>query len=151
MFCKSFGMELLMLETIEEYNNFTHILNTSYRSYLETHTHIGGTKEGREYWYWASTGKRIDYQLNWHAGQPDNAGGVEFCMDIVNSSNGIEINDLPCFTETYLFRFICEKTQKKNESDFQTTNKIKKKVSNLNAPDNIKFKHKISFDIELSN
>lgn len=51
-----------------------------------------------------ATGSAAEY-LHWSAGQPDNIGGVEHCVELWRSTRSFQMNDVQC--ETNLF-FICE-------------------------------------------
>ena len=76
---------------------------------------LGGNDINNEgYWVWAesdgSDGIAIEstggWNIEWNSGQPDNAGGVEDCMEINRFTND-NMNDLPCTAEPR--GFWCEK------------------------------------------
>lgn len=51
-----------------------------------------------------ATGRTAEY-FNWSAGQPDNTGGVEHCVELWRSTSSFQMNDVQC--ETKLF-FVCQ-------------------------------------------
>ncbi|XP_023160798.2 C-type lectin 37Db isoform X1 [Drosophila hydei] len=51
-----------------------------------------------------ATGKDAQF-LRWSAGQPDNIGGVEHCVELWRASSSFQMNDAPCETSLH---FICE-------------------------------------------
>ncbi|KAH8415023.1 hypothetical protein KR215_011193, partial [Drosophila sulfurigaster] len=53
----------------------------------------------------SSTSGRNARYLNWSAGQPDNTGGVEHCVELWRSSTSFQMNDVQCET---ILHFICE-------------------------------------------
>lgn len=109
-------MELLMMETEDEQNFILNLINERFQNYFEEFTHIGGTREGSATdWYWASTGRSIEYKIKWLPGTPDNFPnnmGIEYCMSIANmkGSNSAFLNDSPCYTEFSVWRVICERS-----------------------------------------
>ena len=56
-------------------------------------------------WQWSSSDNIITYKP-WWTGQPDNAGGIEDCLEIACRSANCDFNDLPCTHKSY---FICER------------------------------------------
>ena len=77
---------------------------------------IGGNDiNGEGNWRWAesdgSDGIRIEgeggWNIPWNTGQPDNAGGIEDCMEINRWAGQPYINDIPC--NYNLGAYICEK------------------------------------------
>ena len=101
-------MKLAILGTKEEELWFLKTWNETGFNATYEHAYLAGTDEGSPgQWYWATTGKLIEYQLMWKAGAPDNLGGNEHCLDLYSGA----FNDAPC-TEGYKFAFICEKVNK---------------------------------------
>lgn len=120
--CKSYGMDLVSLDTINSGQAESQLFLQSckqydfYRSFggyfvfFEQSTHVGAiTTVGgsRDNWYWLKSGNRIDYPLSWGPGQPDNSGGHEFCLALLRDNSGnFSFNDMDCEAELH---FICEK------------------------------------------
>lgn len=73
-FCQSFGMEILSLETYDEAVNFMKLCEYNYYI-MDTNTYIGGYTtqlKNPNTWYWVNSGRKIDYNLAFGLGMPDN-------------------------------------------------------------------------------
>lgn len=99
-------MTLLELNSNQEYQEFKRIFMTN-SALFELHTYIGGTKMNSNSWYWINTGKTID-TIQWGRGEPNGAHVQDYCTDILRQEDDLVINDLPCRSTQYIFKFICE-------------------------------------------
>lgn len=56
-----------------------------------------------------NSGKKIDYELKFGAGEPNNYDGKEFCLSLVRMNGGeyFHYNDYDCSDTTG--RFVCQK------------------------------------------
>ena len=118
--CKSYGMNLLSIESSEELTNIRNIYKLN-SSIFEAHTYIGGTNLFNESWYWVGSGNQITLnQSEWIENGPNGQHNEEFCTDIYarqNRDNEIVVNDVPCRSTKYIWDFICERIVMKNEVD----------------------------------
>ncbi|KAG8261889.1 mannose binding [Homalodisca vitripennis] len=65
-----------------------------------------GTNYPEGHWIWMSTGDTLPDFTDWLPGEPNNNGGNENCLHLVESNNqGYMWNDIPC---TELMYPICE-------------------------------------------
>ncbi|XP_044748513.1 C-type lectin 37Db-like [Coccinella septempunctata] len=103
-FCKENGMDLLSLETGEEYMAIVSYLKKHYPK--AEHIWTSGTDAGEEgSFVWLSTGRSVNF-TSWGAGLPDNSAKIEHCLEIART--GVENyywNDRACNSE---YNFICE-------------------------------------------
>lgn len=105
-------MEFVSLETLREANHFSQLCEPN-AQLIERWTFVGGiatVAKSKTSWYWVNSGNRIDYDLKFAPGQPDNANNNEMCLSIGfvsgNASLNLIFNDLPC--STVVTRFICQ-------------------------------------------
>jgi hypothetical protein len=109
-FCSAFGMDLATMETKEEQDHLLSLLNDDSISKapgFALQLLIGGTDIGSESnFYWASSGKPIEYPLNWVEGEPNNYGDKEHCMGLGKWKDSFQVNDVPC--TGYQAQFFCE-------------------------------------------
>lgn len=108
--CQSFGMDSLSIETAEEQSFFLNLCDENIKLF-DDWTHVGAmTTVGKstDKWYWASTGKKINYPIKWGVNQPDFAGANEFCMVVMKRAKNFEFNDVIC-QGAYDLKFICQK------------------------------------------
>lgn len=77
---------------------------------FELHTYIGGVKMNNANWYWVKDGKTIE-TIAWGSGEPNGAHMRDYCTDIVKQGNDLVLNDLPCRSTEYMFKFICERSE----------------------------------------
>ncbi|CAO1396958.1 unnamed protein product [Diamesa serratosioi] len=106
-FCKANDMNLVELQTEYEANNF---LKMCADQKLEYWYHIGGSAEGssdRLDYYWMTTGEKVSYNLKYHPGEPNNAGGKERCLSVAKQPNKYEFNDTDCW-QHFIWSFACQ-------------------------------------------
>ena len=103
-------MEILSLDTADEFDNFNDEIFKSNENLFEQWTHIGGitlASKSTTRWYWVNSGNRINYQMQFLPGMPDNPSGNEFCLSFGKTQNGLLYNDIDCYAQ-YEFKFICQ-------------------------------------------
>lgn len=102
-------MDLVALETLNEKNNFVAIMNANIQ-HFDTYTHIGGietTKGDSNTFTWVSTGKSINFKIDWTTQNPNNLNGIEFCLTVEKGGSAYAgFNDISC--STYAYAYICE-------------------------------------------
>ncbi|XP_035859894.1 galactose-specific lectin nattectin-like isoform X1 [Sander lucioperca] len=103
-FCQTAGGHLASIHSNEEHifiRNYIKGVSGSYR-----HSWIGGTDAVQEgTWLW-SDGSKMTYK-SWNAGEPNNAGGAENCLEM--NWGGENWNDGAC---TNQLPFVCSKNLK---------------------------------------
>ncbi|XP_071372769.1 C-type mannose receptor 2-like [Centroberyx affinis] len=78
-YCLHSGANLASVHSLEEYHYIQGIVRRSTGGFPRTW--IGGTDTAQDrLWFW-SDGSRFDNQL-WNRGEPNNAGGREYCMEM---------------------------------------------------------------------
>lgn len=103
-------MEFLSLETKSEADFFFGLCEKNIAHFTDEYTHVGAmTMTGKTDWYWVNSGKRVDYQMKWFAGQPDFYASNEFCLAIKKWGD-FSFNDLNCFG-AYESKFVCQKNE----------------------------------------
>lgn len=68
-------------------------------------TWTSGVDFGRQFdYFWESTGEFIGPHVNWAADEPNNANGVDHCLELMNVGGGIyKWNDASCINKnTYI-------------------------------------------------
>ena len=106
--CKSFDLELVSFETLNEAQVFLDICknNEFIKSLGSPYIHVDGmtqTPHSPTEWYWTNSGRKVSFRIPWQNGQPD-FDGDEYCLSVVANEG---FNDLPC--ETYIGSFICQR------------------------------------------
>lgn len=98
-------MELATITSLDEQSKFLDLFNKSNITF--TQTWIGGTDEGSEgNWYWPQTGHKVDFQINWNEGEPNNYGNKpENCLALMDITGIYKFNDFNCGTKA---SFVCE-------------------------------------------
>lgn len=105
-------MDLVSLDDGDEAENFFLILNNEARQF-DTYAYIGGmtTLGGSpSLWYWANSGKLVNFSMNWSKGEPNNGGILtknELCLSVNLSKGVFGFNDISCYTSSF-FQFICQ-------------------------------------------
>ncbi|XP_017780312.1 PREDICTED: C-type lectin 37Da-like [Nicrophorus vespilloides] len=106
MFCQRLGMQLLTINSNEEYDYIYKIITSELTFGWDSKLWTSGTDLGREGKFnWLSTGQPIKIN-KWLRGQPDNDhGSGEHCVEFWNNRGSIGLNDDKCHIEN---NFICE-------------------------------------------
>lgn len=97
-------MELTSFETMQEFaifdEFFTRIIapvNLKLKWVIIDGINLIPTPKSRTDWFWTNSGKQISYPIPWLPGQPDCAGGSEFCLTLGNeNADRFLFNDYPC-------------------------------------------------------
>lgn len=113
--CTSFGMEVLSLDTEDEYDHFMRLcLKKS--SFFDGASLIGAvtnSRLGADGWFWLNSGERISYALDWAKDEPNFSGNVEFCLSMKMYGSVFKFNDVSCNRQHEL-QFICQQSQFRN-------------------------------------
>lgn len=99
----------MSLDTVAEMNNFTAIYLAK-KTILTGFVLIGGVESipaNAKSYVWITTGKPISYPIPWIAANPDNSGGVEWCLSIDSKPSTVQYNDYNCGGPNQV-SFICE-------------------------------------------
>lgn len=98
-------MEPLRINSIEEEQIFIDLIHTSSKVPIGCY-HLGGFKIGNQ-WRWSDLSPVRSY-MKWYRGEPNNAGGREFCMTIIKPEDGSQpgLNDDDCSSKKH--RFFCQ-------------------------------------------
>lgn len=100
--CRSVGMQLLTLTTEEETDQIYKLAESfpPMSAFWVAANDLG--HEGD--FVWTTTGTKLT-TARWYEGQPDNAGGIERCVEIAYIWNGTDPswNDVPCAIEIPFF------------------------------------------------
>ena len=111
MLCRTFDMDLVELPTEAEADYFLRLCSQKKSDLNSNFFHIGASYAGlgeNEY-YWMTTGKRINYALQWGPNQPDNRNEIENCLSIQKQTGSYKINDMNMDTSTDKWEFICQR------------------------------------------
>ncbi|KAL1402858.1 hypothetical protein pipiens_019620 [Culex pipiens pipiens] len=108
-YCFFLGMRLALTDSVERHNA---VVEEAKRSEVldvaATVLWLGASDLGQEgLFYWHATGARVRF-MNWRSDNPDDFGGVEDCVALVNIPDKgwhWHANDAGCEAEHY---FICE-------------------------------------------
>ncbi|XP_055627943.1 C-type lectin 37Db-like [Toxorhynchites rutilus septentrionalis] len=108
-YCFYRGMQLAIVKTPEEHRQMVEVSKDSHAFSNDSFiAWFGGNDLAEEgIFIWHATGERVRY-ANWRPGQPDNYGGDEDCMALMNiPASGWQwhANDGPCQNAHY---FICQ-------------------------------------------
>lgn len=98
------GGWMLYCESVYSTNNFVYLLPFADRkaqSFWIGATNLNSNVNNNLNYFWLPNGRPLSY-TNWDAGQPDNYGTIEHCVQIWGSQKW---NDVPCGNQYY---FICE-------------------------------------------
>lgn len=96
-------MEIATFETLEEFKAVQNMCKDLPADFI----HIGGmtlTGKSNDDWYWVTNGAKINYTMEWKAGEPNFISNNEYCLSI--GGNNHQFNDITCIT--YEKKFICQ-------------------------------------------
>jgi hypothetical protein len=118
-FCNIFDMNLVTLETKEEHDDFLKMMDKGAIPDIQVYPYqqvlIGATDIGTESdFYWAATGKPLNYPIKWIDGEPNNLGNNEHCVGLWRAKANYEFNDIPC--SGYQTPFICELVESEDDN-----------------------------------
>jgi hypothetical protein len=114
-FCKDNRMELVTLRNEAEATRFLNICSENIESFKiakdprapRPEAIIGGVSGDtsiRSLWQWFESGRRIDYNIKWTIGEPNNSTN-EYCLGVTSVGGKFGFNDFPC---SYKLPFICQ-------------------------------------------
>jgi len=110
-------MESLSLESAIEADQFLGFCKIN-ANLFETWTFVGAFAlqgANADAWYWANSGKHVDFILKWQPNQPDNFETDQYCLAIgKDDSNNFGFNDIGCNMrrsngEPNDWKFICQR------------------------------------------
>lgn len=106
-FCEHFKMALVSFQSVEEEENLISLLR-KYKNFQYNFVYIGGTKLGKDYWYWLKTGIKINLEGKWFWNEPNNDRGNENCLAISKriDTGAVGFNDADCYGNDNMF--VCE-------------------------------------------
>lgn len=108
-FCKSYGMDLLALESEHEADYFLKSCEKSWASFEEL-SHIGGvsnSNDGRENWFWITSHKKVNFDLKLKEKKAD-MKSEQNCLQLVKQKIGFSYGRTNCFGSE-LKKFVCQK------------------------------------------
>ena len=107
-FCKSYGMDLVALESEHEAEYFLKACELASHSFEEL-SHIGGvsnTIDGRDNWYWITSNGKVT--LNLRLKQESDKKNEKNCLQLVKNKHGFSYARTNCFSNE-LQKFVCQK------------------------------------------
>lgn len=104
-FCKSFGMDLVALESEHEKNYFIKSSENNIEIF-EEYVHIGGVFAEND-WISISSNKKLGFDLNLEKVQIENSTDLN-CLQLRRSSKKLSFSRVQCFGNK-LQQFICQK------------------------------------------
>lgn len=104
--CKSYGLDLVTLETLQETRSFLKLADQC-KTLQSLEILVDGATPSPNLkgdWYWTRTGVKITFPLPWDVGQPSGTNNIQFCLSIYkeNMSKYFGFNDAFC-TKPLLF------------------------------------------------
>lgn len=107
--CKSYGLELLHLESKDEMNYFIKACN-QYKNLFGDYTFVDGVTDlgkSKTEWFYSETGRKVSFALPWLPGTPDNVGSDEHCLSIAKAQGTFLFNDVNCDGTKEGKKFLC--------------------------------------------
>jgi hypothetical protein len=108
-FCKSYGMDLVALESDHEAKYFTKACENNLR-HFEDATLLGGVsvrESESERWYWISSNKNINYNIKW-SNKLSDFGASPKCLTFVREPEGFAYSKTNCYSDN-VHQFACQK------------------------------------------
>ncbi|XP_017777517.1 PREDICTED: C-type lectin 37Db-like [Nicrophorus vespilloides] len=104
MACSKMGMELLSIDSDEEFDKIHEIVKDKFEYKPELSIWTSGAMKEIGQFGWINTGNPVNVS-KWWSNTPDNNGGNEFCIHIWFNSKLFLLNDIRC---TFLSYYICQ-------------------------------------------
>jgi hypothetical protein len=107
--CKSYGLKMISLDSFDEMRAFMKEFLSKIKLFNEA-VYMGAIlaePRSKTEWYWVATGKKLNFDLPWYPGEPNNYGGSEQCLLLHTLSLFL---DLKCYEERY-FNFLCQSVE----------------------------------------
>lgn len=101
--CHSMGMTLASPRDQSEYDNIKNLLNETQHSWNRVFIEAYLSKNDRK--IWLSGGGKVNYNISFEDGQPDNFRNVESCLTLMNRTG--KMNDMPCYGSSQI---LCERS-----------------------------------------
>ncbi|XP_017768246.1 PREDICTED: C-type lectin 37Db-like [Nicrophorus vespilloides] len=111
MSCSKMGMQLLSIDSDEEFDKIHEFLKDKIEYKPELSIWTSGAMKRIGQFNWINTGYPVRLS-KWHPGEPNNYGGREYCLKIWINDNRFLLDDDRCDREMH---FICE--SRKSSSD----------------------------------
>lgn len=108
--CSAFGMELVSIDSRNEFDHFENLCRTN-EHLFGNFFHIGGlvkVAKSTTEWYWTNSGQKINFDLTFAPGEPNNAGGNQMCMCLTKHLPHFLFDDIQCLGANPE-RFVCQK------------------------------------------
>lgn len=112
--CHSYGLQFVSLDTEHEMDQFLEFCFED-SVLFDIHTLVGGisyTGNSKTDFYWMNSGNKIDYELKFGPGEPNNWNNQEYCLSAVKWTIGdlieFKFNDYPCSKAESPEEFICQ-------------------------------------------
>lgn len=107
-FCRSYGMDLVALESDHEAKYFMSKAFRNSAKDFEDLTHIGGVSNGgTESWFWITSRKQVNFDMKLTESKNDSKEEKN-CLQLVKESSGFSFTRTNCF-DSELRKFVCQK------------------------------------------
>ncbi|CRK98438.1 CLUMA_CG011795, isoform A [Clunio marinus] len=108
-FCRSYGMDLVALESEHEAKYFMKSCEKEIQSF-EAFSHIGGVFESKDNkWHWITSSEKINFELKFSSDNKNEGDKKdENCLQLVKDNNGFSYGRTSCFGDK-LQPFVCQR------------------------------------------
>lgn len=103
-------MTLVTLDSADEGTAFIEMVKAR-SAIFAPGLHIGAVTPillSKTEYFWITSGKKVDFTLNWAPGHPDNSGSRENCLLLVATSSSAFFYDNECTRISPSYDFICQ-------------------------------------------
>jgi hypothetical protein len=107
--CKTYGMEVVSLDTYDEQEYFFGMC-VKFASAFTGNSMFGAMARvpaSKKDWYWVNSGTPVNYTLNFATGEPNNGGNGEMCLALKEYSGSFGFNDVSC-SDSLTYNIICQ-------------------------------------------
>lgn len=107
-FCRSYGMDLVALESDHEAKYFMKACENNF-DYFEEFSHIGAVSNivgSHENWFWITSHKQVNFELTIKKVEAD--GEEKNCLQMVKGEHGFSFGRTNCFG-IELQKFVCQR------------------------------------------